>query len=165
MSSSTTTSLPSSATSTTTGKFSVINPFYIRNRKKLVLLIIPGPTSHCTAPSVTGSTSPGQFNISSQFDADAFNDCTDLYGDFVILGDNITALELSGVQTLNGDLTATACSNLINISAPAMQVLNGNSELARLPLLATLHFPSLGVSGYILTVLIFRALLEFVGLY
>jgi len=93
------------------------------------------------------SYSNGIFNFTSQADADLLGNCTVIYGDVLISGDEITAINLPGINTILETLSAYSCNNLSNISAPLLAVIEGNVILSSLPHLKALT--SLRLKGLI----------------
>ena len=85
----------------------------------------------------------GPLTVSSQADADTISLCDNFIGNVIIDSSVSGSLELNGVRTISGDLTAANATALTSLSADTLDTIYGDFDLDGLIILSTLLFPSL----------------------
>lgn len=89
--------------------------------------------------------------ITSQADSDQWGACGNVTGNVVIQSNSLTNISLNGFQNIyNGGLIVANCTELVEISAPNLQLIAQNLTLSNLPQLTTIVLPILFNVGGIL---------------
>lgn len=85
----------------------------------------------------------GQAKIGSQADLDAINVCQTYTGTISVDGSSVQALQMNGVQIINGDLVLKNNDNLSSFNAPALQSIKGQLEMSNQTHLSSFVVPKL----------------------
>jgi hypothetical protein len=86
--------------------------------------------------------------IQSDGDAQKLSSCSTVKGN-IIVGEDVTQFQLSGVQGIEGDLVIEKATKLTSIDMPSVRFINGNFKLTELTILKSLSAPQLGKVGSI----------------
>lgn len=98
-----------------------------------------------TALGSRASCSQATFTINSDADATALSQCSTLDGN-VQLGTSITSIDLTGPETINGDLLVEN-GNVISLQSTSIKTITGALSISNATLLSTLALISLTTVG------------------
>ncbi|OLL24320.1 Protein ecm33 [Neolecta irregularis DAH-3] len=87
------------------------------------------------------------FQIASQADLDALQDCQTVKGDVIVTRDLPSLSVPSGLTAIQGDFLVAQAISMTSLTASSLQSISGKFQLLNLTILTTLNMPSLTSVG------------------